>query len=129
MLNGNVKLYDELGELARYLESAIRKMAEVGAPMAADSAQLPQATAHLLDLNKRQKRTNYYSNLDSNSHDLHLAASEMERRAGTESRLSGLSGLFGRSGLSGSFGSSGLSGLYGVFGYPVLPNRQTRQTE
>ena len=52
MLNGNVKLYDELGELARYLESAMRKMAEVGAPMVANSAQLPQATAHLLDLNK-----------------------------------------------------------------------------
>ena len=51
VLNGNVKLYDELGELARYLESAIRKMAEVGAPMVADSAQLHQATAHLLDLN------------------------------------------------------------------------------
>lgn len=52
MLNGKVKLYDELGELARYLESAMRKMTEVGAPMVADSAQLPQATAHLLDLNK-----------------------------------------------------------------------------
>ena len=52
MLNGNVKLYDELGELARYLESAMRKMAEVGVPMVANSAQLPQATAHLLDLNK-----------------------------------------------------------------------------
>ena len=52
MLNGNVKLYDELGELARYLESAMRKMAEIGAPMVANSAQLPQATAHLLDLNK-----------------------------------------------------------------------------
>jgi chemotaxis protein CheZ len=52
VLNGNVKLYDELGELARYLESAMRKMAEVGAPMVANSAQLPQATVHLLDLNK-----------------------------------------------------------------------------
>ena len=52
MLNGNVKLYDELGELARYLDSAMRKMAEVGAPMVANSAQLPHATAHLLDLNK-----------------------------------------------------------------------------
>ena len=52
VLNVNVKLYDELGELARYLESAMRKMAEVGAPMVANSAQLPQATAHLLDLNK-----------------------------------------------------------------------------
>ncbi len=52
MLNGNPKLYDELGELARYIETAMRKMAEVGAPVVAGSAQLPQATAHLLDLNK-----------------------------------------------------------------------------
>ena len=52
VLNGNVKLYDELGELARYLETAMRKMSEVGAPMLANSAQLPQASAHLLDLNK-----------------------------------------------------------------------------
>jgi chemotaxis protein CheZ len=52
VLNGNVKLYDELGELARYLETAMRKMAEVGAPMVVNSAQLPQATMHLLDLNK-----------------------------------------------------------------------------
>ena len=52
MLNGNVKLYDELGELARYLESAMRKVSEVGPPLASNSAQLPQAAAHLLDLNK-----------------------------------------------------------------------------
>jgi chemotaxis protein CheZ len=52
VLNGKVKLYDELGELARYLETAMRKISEVGAPMVANSAPLPQATAHLLDLNK-----------------------------------------------------------------------------
>jgi len=52
VLNGNVKLYEELGELARYLETAMRKMSEIGAPMLANSAQLPQASAHLLDLNK-----------------------------------------------------------------------------
>ncbi len=52
MFNGNVKLYDELGELARYLDSAMRKMAQIGAPMVANGAQLPQAAAHLLDLNK-----------------------------------------------------------------------------
>ncbi|NWF72664.1 MAG: protein phosphatase CheZ [Nitrospirae bacterium] len=51
MLNANVRLYDELGELARYLDTAMRKMAEVGAPLVANNAQLPQATAHLLDLN------------------------------------------------------------------------------
>ncbi len=52
MLNGNVKLYDELGELARYLESAMRKVSEIGSPLTANTAQLPQAAAHLLDLNK-----------------------------------------------------------------------------
>ena len=52
VLNGNIKLYGELGELARYLESAMRKVSEIGAPLVSDSAPLPQATAHLLDLNK-----------------------------------------------------------------------------
>ncbi len=52
MLNGSPKLYDELGELARYLDTAMRKISEVGAPMVANSTQLPQATVHLLDLNK-----------------------------------------------------------------------------
>ena len=50
------KLYDELGELARYLDSAMRKMAEVGAPMVANSAQLPQATAHLARLEQDDRR-------------------------------------------------------------------------
>ncbi len=52
MVNANIKLYGELGELARYLELAMRKVSEIGAPLASDSAPLPQATAHLLDLNK-----------------------------------------------------------------------------
>lgn len=52
MLNANTNLYGELGELARSLESAMRKVSEIGAPLASDSAPLPQATAHLLDLNK-----------------------------------------------------------------------------
>ena len=52
MQNCNVKLYDELGDLARYLESAMRKVSEIGAPLASNGAQLPQAAAHLLDLNK-----------------------------------------------------------------------------
>lgn len=52
VVNANIKLYGELGELARYLELAMRKVSEIGAPLASDSAPLPQATAHLLDLNK-----------------------------------------------------------------------------
>lgn len=52
MLNGNHKLYEELGELARFIENAMRKLNEIGAPMLGTSAQLPQAATHLTDLNK-----------------------------------------------------------------------------
>ncbi|BCA54764.1 putative Chemotaxis regulator CheZ [Nitrospira sp. KM1] len=47
-----LKLYSELGELARFIDTAMRKLSEVGGPMASSSAQLPQAAAHLNDLNK-----------------------------------------------------------------------------
>jgi hypothetical protein len=50
--NDNVKLYEELDGLARHLESAMRKVSEIGVPLASNSAPFPQATAHLLDLNK-----------------------------------------------------------------------------
>jgi len=47
-----LKLYAELGELARFVENAMRKLAEIGQPMLNSSAQLPQAATHLQDLNK-----------------------------------------------------------------------------
>lgn len=50
--NGHMKLYAELGELARFVESAMRKLTEIGTPMLHSSAQLPQAASHLQDLNK-----------------------------------------------------------------------------
>jgi len=50
--NGNHKLYEELGELARFVENAMRKITEVGTPIIASSAELPLATSHLTDLNK-----------------------------------------------------------------------------
>jgi chemotaxis protein CheZ len=45
-------LYEELGELARFTENAMRALRLAGAPIASSSAGLPTATAHLTDLNK-----------------------------------------------------------------------------
>jgi chemotaxis protein CheZ len=50
--NGNQKLYAELGELARFVEHAIRAINQVRAPIVSSSAGLPAATSHLNDLNK-----------------------------------------------------------------------------
>ncbi|WP_447972140.1 protein phosphatase CheZ [Nitrospira sp. Kam-Ns4a] len=50
MEDTNRKLYEELGELARYVERTVRRLQEVEAPMAATTAQLPQASAHLSGL-------------------------------------------------------------------------------
>lgn len=52
MQNGNNKLYEELGELARFVESAMRKLSEVGKPIMSSSNELPMAATHLTDLNK-----------------------------------------------------------------------------
>ena len=52
MQNGNRQLYEELGELARFVESAMRKLNEVGVPIISSSAELPLAASHLIDLNK-----------------------------------------------------------------------------
>jgi chemotaxis protein CheZ len=50
--NGNHKLYEELGDLARFVENAMKKLSEVGAPITSSSEQLPMASAHLSDLTK-----------------------------------------------------------------------------
>lgn len=52
MHNGSQKLYGELGELARFVEHAIRALSQAKAPISSSSAGLPAATAHLNDLNK-----------------------------------------------------------------------------
>lgn len=52
MENGSRKLYEELGELARFMENAVRKLNDIGGPVLGSSAQLPQAASHLTDLNK-----------------------------------------------------------------------------
>jgi chemotaxis protein CheZ len=45
-------LYEKLGELARFVEDAMRTISEIGAPIVSGSASLPLASSHLADLNK-----------------------------------------------------------------------------
>jgi chemotaxis protein CheZ len=45
-------LYEELGELTRYVETTVRKLQAVEAPVAASSEQLPAASEHLCDLSR-----------------------------------------------------------------------------
>ncbi len=52
MYNSGNRLYEELGELARYVESAMRALNQVRGPITSGSASLPEATSHLIDLNK-----------------------------------------------------------------------------
>lgn len=52
MDTANRTLYEELGELTRYVETTVRKIQEVEAPVAASSAQLPTASEHLSDLSR-----------------------------------------------------------------------------
>ena len=52
MRNGSHRLYEELGELARFTENAMRALSQASAPIASSSAGLPAAAAHLTDLNK-----------------------------------------------------------------------------
>jgi chemotaxis protein CheZ len=49
---GSKKLYVELGDLARFVEDAMRTISEVGKPLLSSNSELPQASAHLADLNK-----------------------------------------------------------------------------
>jgi len=50
--DSNRKLYEELGELARYIETTMRKLGEVELPAKAATAHLPQASEHLRDLTR-----------------------------------------------------------------------------
>jgi chemotaxis protein CheZ len=49
--NGN-RLYEALGELARFVENAMRTITEVGCPIISSSAELPAVASHLADLSK-----------------------------------------------------------------------------
>lgn len=49
--NGH-QLYDELGELARFVEKAMRTISDISAPIMSGTTGLPIASSHLVDLNK-----------------------------------------------------------------------------
>lgn len=46
------KLYEELGELARFVEQAMKAISEASPGILSSSTQLPTASGHLSDLNK-----------------------------------------------------------------------------
>ncbi|MCC2643188.1 MAG: putative Chemotaxis regulator CheZ [Nitrospira sp.] len=46
----NTKLYDELGELARFIDTTMRTLSEFSAPVNSSTEQLPQAVTHLTNL-------------------------------------------------------------------------------
>lgn len=46
----DTKLYDELGELARFIDTTMKTLSEFSAPVNASTQQLPQAQSHLLNL-------------------------------------------------------------------------------
>lgn len=48
--DSNRRLYEDLGELARYIERAMRKLEEAGPPVGAATRHLPEATTQLTDL-------------------------------------------------------------------------------
>lgn len=52
MQQNDHKLYEELGELARFVEKAMRTISEISGPIVSGSAGLPVASSHLVDLNK-----------------------------------------------------------------------------
>ncbi|MCW5799694.1 MAG: protein phosphatase CheZ [Nitrospira sp.] len=46
----DTKLYEELGELARFIDTTMKTLSEFSAPVNASTEQLPQAQSHLLNL-------------------------------------------------------------------------------
>jgi chemotaxis protein CheZ len=50
--NPGHKLYEELGELARFVEKAMNAISDAGPQIMSSSTQLPTAASHLSDLNK-----------------------------------------------------------------------------
>ncbi len=46
----DTKLYEELGELARFIDTTMKALSEFSAPVNASTEQLPQAQTHLLNL-------------------------------------------------------------------------------
>jgi chemotaxis protein CheZ len=72
--DSNRKLYEELGELARYIETTMRKLGEVELPAKAATAHLPQASEHLRDLTRMtEEGTHAVMGLTESIQDNHAA--------------------------------------------------------
>ena len=52
MQNSNYKLYEQLGELARFVETALRTLNQASMPIADSTSDLPAVASHLADLNR-----------------------------------------------------------------------------
>jgi chemotaxis protein CheZ len=50
--NSDTALYEQLGELTRFIDRTIKTISQFSAPMSATTEQLPDATTHLLDVRK-----------------------------------------------------------------------------
>ena len=48
--DGNQQLYEELGELARFIDTTMRTLSQFSAPVSSTTEQLPEALTHLTDL-------------------------------------------------------------------------------
>ena len=46
----DTKLYEELGELARFIDTTMKTLSEFSAPVSTSTEQLPQALSHLTNL-------------------------------------------------------------------------------
>jgi chemotaxis protein CheZ len=52
----NTKLYEELGELARFIDTTMKTLSEFSAPVSNSTEQLPQAMTHLTNLKSMTER-------------------------------------------------------------------------
>lgn len=84
MSDSNGHLYAELGELARYLDTTLRKLDDAGKPITTMSSQLPQAATHLEGLTKlTEEGTHEVMRLTEELQDSHALVMGTLRKAST----------------------------------------------
>lgn len=74
----DTKLYEELGELARFIDTTMKTLSEFSAPVSASSQQLPQAQTHLLNLKTQTEQGTHRVMLEVESiQDNHVQVAKM----------------------------------------------------
>ena len=72
------KLYEELGELARFIDTTMKTLSEFSVPVSASSEQLPQAQTHLLNLKTQTEQGTHRVMLEVESiQDNHVQVGKM----------------------------------------------------